>query len=93
MNPLSRLAVAGTTLLLPLAAVTGTAYAKLPPEPGPRSGAPVTETPAPIIQTTGLATWQVIALVALAVAVTAVLTVIATHRLPKLHPPYAKSAV
>jgi hypothetical protein len=99
MKLLSRLTVVTAGLLLPAAALTGTAYAKLPPDDTNRPGfapagdpvAPVAPV-APVLETTGLSTWQVIALVLIAAIVTAVLTVIATRRMPRFHPPYAKSA-
>ena len=96
MKLLSRLTVVTAGLVIPAAALTGTAYAKLPPDDTNRPGfapagdpvAPV----APVLETTGLSTWQVIALVLIAAIVTAVLTVVATRRLPRFHPPYARSA-
>jgi hypothetical protein len=62
---------------------------QLPPEdPDTRPG-PVADDPvAPVVQLTGFATWQVVALVVTAAVVAAVLTVIAT----RLRPAYAKSA-
>jgi hypothetical protein len=105
MNLLSRLTAVTAGLLLPAVALTGTAYAKLPPDDPNRPGfapagdpvAPVVDPAAPVspvgpvVETTGLSPWQVIALVLIAAIVTAVLTVIATRRMPRFHPPYAKS--
>ncbi|ONI68616.1 hypothetical protein BWI15_37165 [Kribbella sp. ALI-6-A] len=87
MKLLSRLTAVSAGLVLPVVALTGTAYAKLPPEdPDTRPG-PVADDPvAPVVQLTGFATWQVVALVLTAALVAAVLTAVATH----LRPAYAK---
>lgn len=94
MKLLSRLTVVTAGLLLPAVALTGTAYAKLPPDDTNRPGFapipdPVAPAPAPVLESTGLSPWQVIALVLIAAVVTAVLTVIATRRMPRLHAPSA----
>ncbi|WP_432942550.1 hypothetical protein ACQPXM_36500 [Kribbella sp. CA-253562] len=94
MKLLSRLTAVSAGLALPVVALTGSAYAKLPPEdPDTRPGSPVADDPiapvAPVVQLTGFATWQVVALVLTAALIAAVLTVIAT----RLRPAYAKSAV
>ncbi len=102
MNLLSRLTAVTAGLLLPAVALTGTAYAKLPPDDPNRPGFAPTGDPvapvgdpvapvAPVVETTGLSTWQVIALVLIAAVITAVLTAVATRRMPRFHPPYAKS--
>ena len=61
------------------------------PDPGDAGSGPLGPVD-PIAQSTGLPTWQVIALVVTAAILAAVLTMIATHRRPRVHAPHAKSA-
>lgn len=86
MKPLSHLAALSTTLLVTVVALSGTAYAKLPPaDPAGETVTPVYDAPQPtVVVETGLSVLQVIGLMLLAAVAATVVTAIAGRRMPRI---------
>ena len=81
MNPLSRLAALSVTLLVTVVALSGTAYARVPPGDPDTGTARVYDAPQPaVVVETGLPVLQVIGLMLLAAIAAAVVTAIAGRR-------------
>jgi hypothetical protein len=84
MKSLSRLAGLTIALLVTVVALSGTAYAKLPPEdPDPIPPVYDASQPAVVVES-GLSALQVIGLMLAAAVVAAVLTVVAERLVPRL---------
>jgi hypothetical protein len=84
MKPLSRLAALSVTLLVTVVALSGTAYAKVPPE-DPETATPVYDASQPaVVVETGLSVLQVVGLMLLAALAAAVVTALAGRRVPRI---------
>jgi hypothetical protein len=85
MKPLSRLAGLAAALLVTVVALSGTAYAKLPPIEPDTGTQPVYDAPQPtVVVESGLSLLQVVGLMLLAAIAAAVVTAIAGRRLPRI---------
>ncbi len=85
MKPLSRLAALTAALLVTVVALSGTAYAKLPPNDPDTGTPPVYDAPQPtVVVQSGLSLLQVVGLMLIAAVAAAVVTAIAGRRLPRL---------
>jgi hypothetical protein len=85
MKPLSRLAALSATLLVTVVALSGTAYAKVPPEDPDTATRPVYDASQPaVVIETGLSVVQVVGLMLLAALIAAVVTAIAGRRVPRV---------
>lgn len=85
MKPLSRLAALSAALLVTVVALSGTAYAKIPPHDPDTGTPPMYDAPPPtVVVETGLSVLQVVGLMLLAAIAAAVVTAIAGRRLPRI---------
>jgi hypothetical protein len=85
MKPLSRLAGLTTALLVTVVALSGTAFAKLPPHDPDTGIPPVYDVPQPtVVVESGLSLLQVVGLMLLAAIAAAVVTAIAGRSLPRI---------
>ncbi|WP_433162589.1 hypothetical protein [Kribbella sp. CA-247076] len=85
MKPLSRLAALTTALLVTVVALSGTAYAKLPPNDPDTVAPPVYDAGEPtVVVESGLSLLQVIGLMLLAALAATVVTAIAGRRIPRI---------
>lgn len=88
MKPLSRLAALAATLLVTVVALSGTAYAKLPPE-DPDTAIPpsydggIAAQPTVVVES-GLSLLQVVGLMLLAAIAATVVTAFAGRRVPRI---------
>jgi hypothetical protein len=93
MKRLSRLAGLTAALLVTVVALSGTAFAKLPPSDPDTGGQPVYDVPQPaVVVESGLSLLQVVGLMLLAAIAAAVVTAIAGRRLPRIMPGHAVQA-
>jgi hypothetical protein len=93
MKPLSRLAGLTTALLVTVVALSGTAFAKLPPNDPDTGLPPVYDVPQPtVVVESGLSLLQVIGLMLLAAIAASVVTAIAGRRLPRITAGHAVQA-
>jgi hypothetical protein len=82
---LSRLAGLSAALLVTVVALSGTAYAKIPPHDPDTGTPPVYDAPPPtVVVQTGLSLLQVIGLMLLAALAATIVTAIAGRRLPRI---------
>lgn len=85
MKTLSRLAGLAAALLVTVVALSGTAYAKIPPHDPDTGTPPVYDgQPPTVVVETGLSVLQVVGLMLLAAIAAAVVTAIAGRRLPQI---------
>jgi hypothetical protein len=85
MKRLSRLAGLSAALLVTVVALSGTAYAKIPPHDPDTGTPPVYDAPPPtVVVQTGLSLLQVIGLMLLAALAATIVTAIAGRRLPRI---------
>ncbi len=93
MKALSRLAGLAAVLLVTVVALSGTAYAKLPPNEPDTGTRSVYDVPQPtVVVESGLSVLQVIGLMLLAAIAATVVTAIAGRRLPRISAPHAVQA-
>jgi hypothetical protein len=93
MKHLSRLAGLTAALLVTVVALSGTAFAKLPPNDPDTWGQPVYDVPQPtVVVESGPSLLQVVGLMLLAAVAAAVVTAIAGRRLPRIMPGHAVQA-
>ena len=93
MKRLSRLAGLTAALLVTVVALSGTAFAKLPPNDPDTGSQPVYDVPQPtVVVESGLSLLQVVGLMLLAAVAAAVVTAIAGRRLPRISPGHAVQA-
>lgn len=93
MKRLSRLAGLTTALLVAVVALSGTAFAKLPPNEPDTGIPPGYDVPQPtVVVDSGLSLLQVVGLMLLAAIAAAVVTAIAGRRLPRITPGHAVQA-
>ncbi|TCO30081.1 hypothetical protein EV652_10574 [Kribbella steppae] len=86
MKRLSRLAGLSAALLVTVVALSGTAYAKIPPhdpDTGPGVAYDAPRSPAAVVET-GLSVLQVVGLMLLAAIAAAVVTALAGRRMPRI---------
>jgi hypothetical protein len=85
MKRLSRLVGLLVALLVTVVALSGTAYAKIPPHDPDTGTPPVYDTPPPtVVVDTGLSMLQVVGLMLLAALAATIVTAIAGRRLPRI---------
>ncbi|MEU4607836.1 hypothetical protein AB0F43_33035 [Kribbella sp. NPDC023972] len=85
MNPLSRLAALSVTLLVTVVALSGTAYAKVPPADPDTVTSPVYDASQPaVVVEAGLSVLQVVGLMLLAALAAAAVTALASRRVVRI---------
>lgn len=84
MNRLSRLAGLLVALLVTVVALSGTAYAKIPPHDPDTGSSPVYNAPPTVVVETGLSMLQVVGLMLLAALAATIVTATAGRRVPRI---------